>query len=154
MLYFAYGSNMDWDQMRERCPSARFVGVAKLPGHRLAFSRRSRKRNCGVADAVEDQGSDVWGVVYEIDDQDIARLDVAEGYSPGRAKNAYRREERHVFVDGAKSTPLSVAVYFAIPEENPSLPNEDYKSQILKGANHWHLPQEYIRDVLERIEAE
>jgi len=107
-----------------------------------------------VADAVEDQGSDVWGVVYEIDDQDIARLDVAEGYSPGRAKNAYRREERHVFVDGAKSTPLSVAVYFAIPEENPSLPNEDYKSQILKGANHWHLPQEYIRDVLERIEAE
>jgi hypothetical protein len=29
MLYFAYGSNMNWDQMRERCPSARFEFVAK-----------------------------------------------------------------------------------------------------------------------------
>ncbi len=154
MLYFAYGSNMDWDQMRDRCPSARFVGVAKLPGHKLAFSRRSTKRNCGVADAVADQGTSVWGIVYEVDDRDVGRLDAAEGYSPGRAKNAYRREERHVFVDGEESKSLTAAVYFAIPEENPPRPNKAYKLQILKGANYWHLPQEYLRDVLERIETE
>lgn len=91
MLYFACGSNMDWDQMRERCPSARFVGVAKLPEHKLAFSRRSKKRGCGVADAVADQGSSVWGVVYEVDDRDVGQLDAAEGYSPGRVKNARGR---------------------------------------------------------------
>ena len=145
---------MDWDQMRDRCPSARFVGVAKLPGHKLAFSRRSTERNCGVADAVADQGCDIWGVVYEVDDRDIGRLDAAEGYSPGRAKNAYRREERHVLIDGEESKPLSAAVYFAIPEGNPPRPNQAYKSQILKGANYWRLPQEYIRNVLERIETE
>lgn len=154
MLCFAYGSNMDWDQMRERCPSARFVGVAKLPGHRLAFSRRSKKRNCGVADVVANQGSDVWGVVYEIDDRDIGRLDAAEGYSPGRVKNAYRREERHVLIDGQRSKPLSAAVYIAIPEETPPRPNKEYKLQILEGARRWGLPQEYIQNVLERIETD
>lgn len=154
MLYFAYGSNMDWDQMRDRCPSARFVGVAKLPDHKLAFSRKSKARGCGVADAVADARSSVWGVVYQIADRDVGRLDAAEGYSPGRATNAYRREERHVLLDGEDAKPLAAAVYFATPEENPPRPNQAYKAQVLKGANHWHLPQDYIRDVLERIEAE
>jgi hypothetical protein len=31
MFYFAYGSNMDWAQMRGRCPSAKFVAIAELP---------------------------------------------------------------------------------------------------------------------------
>src|SRR5207247_4630457 len=33
-LYFAYDSNMDWAQMKERCPFAKFVCRAKLPSHR------------------------------------------------------------------------------------------------------------------------
>jgi hypothetical protein len=41
MLYFAYGSNMNWQQMQDRCPSARFFGVALLPDHKLAFTRES-----------------------------------------------------------------------------------------------------------------
>jgi len=53
MLYFAYGSNMDWNQIRGRCPSASFLGIAVLLDHRLAFSRYSTTRNCGVADAVK-----------------------------------------------------------------------------------------------------
>jgi len=27
LLYFAYGSNLDWSQMKKRCPSAEFVGI-------------------------------------------------------------------------------------------------------------------------------
>src|SRR5260370_28717436 len=82
MLYFAYGSNMDWDQMKTRCPSACFVGVAVLRDHRLAFTRRSKKRACGVADAVPEEGAAVWGAVFEIADVDIGRLDDTEGYRP------------------------------------------------------------------------
>jgi len=55
MLYFAYGSNLDFAQMRDRCPSALFVAIAKLPDHRLAFTRKSIKRACGVADAVPEE---------------------------------------------------------------------------------------------------
>ncbi len=31
MLYFAYGSNMSFAQMKERCPGGRFLGPAVNP---------------------------------------------------------------------------------------------------------------------------
>jgi gamma-glutamylcyclotransferase (GGCT)/AIG2-like uncharacterized protein YtfP len=98
MLYFAYGSNMDWTQMRERRPSAQFVAVARLPEYRLAFTRRSINRGCGVSDVVADKKESVWGVVFDIQETDIALLDKSEGYQPGRKReaNSYVREERHV----------------------------------------------------------
>ena len=50
--YFAYGSNLNFDQMAYRCPEATVVGTAKLDGYELAFRRgyltilpqRGRKR--------------------------------------------------------------------------------------------------------------
>src|SRR5437762_294637 len=60
MLYFAYGSNLDWAQMKQRCPLAKFVCRAKLPAHRLAFTLKSARRDCGVADVLPDQAKDVW----------------------------------------------------------------------------------------------
>ncbi len=38
MIYFVYGSNMNWDRMHEHCPSARFLFKAKLKGFRLDFT--------------------------------------------------------------------------------------------------------------------
>ena len=50
--YFAYGSNLNFEQMAYRCPEATVVGTAKLDGYELAFRRgfpddfaqRGRKR--------------------------------------------------------------------------------------------------------------
>jgi gamma-glutamylcyclotransferase (GGCT)/AIG2-like uncharacterized protein YtfP len=151
MLYFAYGSNMNWGQIRERCPSACFVGMAVLPDHQLAFTRESRKRQCGVADAVRGDGRKLWGVVYEIDDRDLPRLDDCEGYEPGRSRNAYCRRECVVSLDGDEKRPLTVLAYFADRQANPPLPNAEYKELILSGARYWHLPEDYIGE-LEQIE--
>ena len=71
MLYFAYGSNMNWLQMQNRCPSARFLYRAVLPDYKLAFTRKSVKRGCGVADVVPARGQNAWGVVYEISNLDV-----------------------------------------------------------------------------------
>ncbi len=115
MLYFAYGSNMDCAQMRRRCPSAHFVGVAKLPDHSLAFSRKSTKRGCGVADVVEKTGHDVWGVVYEIaDPKDVSNLDRSEG-----VPSAYTKESRLVYLRDQPEPLRSVSVYFAVKQDNP-----------------------------------
>lgn len=152
MLYFAYGSNMDWDQMKERCPSARFVGVAELRDHRLAFTRRSVKRGCGVCDAVSHSGKVMWGAVFEIDEVDVGRLDMQEGYQPGRAKNSYWRRECHVFLDGDNTQPMAVVSYFGDPQDNPPLPNSKYKNLLVLGARRWQLPDAYVKQ-LEAIEA-
>ena len=37
--YFAYGSNLNFEQMAYRCPEATVVGTAKLDGYELAFRR-------------------------------------------------------------------------------------------------------------------
>ena len=146
MLYFAYGSNMDFKQMRQRCPSAQFVAVAKLPNHRLEFTRESKKWQCGVSDVVESSREDVWGVVYDITETEFASLDQDEGFRPGRAKseNSYNREQRHVFRDGDENQAILVWIYIGNHQSDPPLPNTAYKQQLVNGAKYWHLPPTYI----------
>jgi hypothetical protein len=64
--YFAYGSNMSHDQICVRCPSHNFIGAAELRGYKLAFTRYSMKRKCGVADIVAAPSGSVWGAVFEV----------------------------------------------------------------------------------------
>jgi gamma-glutamylcyclotransferase (GGCT)/AIG2-like uncharacterized protein YtfP len=155
MLYYAYGSNMDWSQMKERCPSAKFVAVAEFPNHRLAFTRKSRDRGCGVSDVVPDINGNVWGVVYEIAETEIGLLDRREGYRPGRDRmeNSYIREVRHVLRDGDKNEPLLVSIYIGIPQDNPPKPNAEYQRLLVDGAIRWRLPQKYI-EKLKQISTE
>jgi gamma-glutamylcyclotransferase (GGCT)/AIG2-like uncharacterized protein YtfP len=154
VLYFAYGSNLDFDQMKGRCPSAQSVGVAKLPGRRLAFTRWSEGRKGAVADAVADPAGEVWGVVYEITAEDLEVLDRCEGFTPGGSSNAYLRQQCTVWLNGDPQRAVAAEVYFAVPQENPGLPSQDYRDQILRGAREWGLPQDYIEQDLETIETQ
>ncbi|SRR6266540_1834394 len=153
MLYFAYGSNMDFGQMRQRCPSAQFVAVAELPGHVLKFTRRSKDRGRGVADVVPEPGKSVWGVVYDIAEIDLGCLDKSEGFSPGRllSANSYVREQRHVHRDGDENQPILAWIYLANRQPKAPRSNAEYKKLLLDGAKFWHLPESY-RAELERIE--
>ena len=155
MLYFAYGSNMDRAQMQERCRSARFVCTAKLEGHRLVFPRKSRhrKRKCGVASVERSDGSDVWGVVYQIDELDIATLDEREGYDVNLPadQNSYLRKKTRVLRDGYEEQAIAVWTYEANPKPTPPPPSAEYKGLIVEAAKFWRLPPDYIAE-LERIE--
>ena len=107
MLYFAYGSNLNWEEMKKRVPSSIFYGKAKLENYRLDFTRKSINRGCGVADIIEDN-KDIWGAIYQFDEEDLGRLDKAEGYNPNRVKNAYKRIEKMVYLEGKKEQPMTV----------------------------------------------
>jgi gamma-glutamylcyclotransferase (GGCT)/AIG2-like uncharacterized protein YtfP len=145
MLYFAYGSNMNWDQMRERCPSSRFVGIAVLRRYRFKITQESTNSGGGVADVVKDTGANVWGVVYQVSDLDVGKLDLREGYRPGRTANSYERRECMVFLDNDNKTPATVFAYFGNKREsNPPLPTKNYMARIVSGATHWHLPEDYV----------
>ena len=154
MLYFAYGSNMNSVQMKERCPSATFVCQAKLPSHHLAFTLKSLERRCGVADISYDESKDVWGVVYELPENELRDLDKDESFRPGRPddQNKYTRENHYVWPDGDAKRALLVSLYRGHPQLDPPLPSRDYKKLIVEGARQWKLPPEYIRE-LECIQA-
>src|SRR5262245_32456955 len=90
MLYFAYGSNMDPDQLRERSPDHRIVGLAALRDHRLFFPLYSNRWNGGVASVQPHHGDTVWGVLAELTDADLRSLDGFEGFrAPGDQHNVY-----------------------------------------------------------------
>src|SRR5690242_6364360 len=79
-LVFAYGSNMDPAQMRERCPESDLSWfVAEAEGWRLCFPRKSTKRKGGVGSIAREEGASVWGVVFAISERDLSRLDEYEG---------------------------------------------------------------------------
>lgn len=152
LLYFAYGSNMDPVQMRRRCPSSRFVAIARLANHRLAFSRRSTRRRSGVADVVPAEGEEVWGVVYRLLSQrDIEVLDAAEGFNPARRRGqGYTREIRVVSFGGM--LPSRVNIYIARRQKNPPPPTPAYIAHVTRGAVYWGLPAGY-REILANIDS-
>lgn len=147
MLYFAYGSNINWEQIKNRCPSAQFVCTAVLKDYRLAFTRSSKTRQCGVADVINEPGQVVWGVIYKISNDDVVKLDLSEGFRPDRRReeNSYVREELCVYKEGNEEKPVLVSIYIANKQKKPPLPNDNYKQLILNGAKYWHFPEEYIR---------
>lgn len=71
-LYFGYGSNMNRDQMRGRCPLATFVGPASLTGWKLV----SR----GVADVERANGGKVGGALWRLTSSCLRSLDRYEGF--------------------------------------------------------------------------
>jgi cation transport regulator ChaC len=143
MLYFAYGSNMWREQMRQRCPDHELIGSAVLKDHALCFPRTSPVRNCGVAGLVEREGAEVWGVVYRLNDRDLATLDRREGYDPSKPahENRYNRRSVRVLMNGATTDCLT---YFARPEKGTHVPNAEYMTAIITGAVENGLPVEYV----------
>lgn len=76
-MYFAYGSNMNLDQMAYRCPAAEAVCTAKLEGYELFFAGRPGN---GVASIRPKQGGAVEGVLWRLTENCEQGLDFYEGY--------------------------------------------------------------------------
>ncbi len=136
ILYFAYGSNLDLRQFRRRCPGAVVVGRARLPDHRLAFTRYSSNRRGGVADIVHQPGVEVWGALYEVDEACLAALDEYEG-----VPQAYRRETVRVVDDGGLERE---AVAYIANRTGEFAPSRQYLALIARGARDHGLPEEYV----------
>lgn len=85
--YLAYGSNLNLNQMRRRCPNAKKVGSFLLKGYELEFRYYlTIKKN---------KNAEVPLGIFEIDDKDELSLDRYEGYP-----THYRKEYLEVELNG------------------------------------------------------
>jgi hypothetical protein len=151
MLYFAYGSNLDSEQMRSRCPGCHDVGLAALRDHRLSFPRHSDDWDGGVGSPALAHGHDLWGYLYDITDQDKAELDRYEGWiAPDDPANAYQPETITVDLvrpdDDSPPRRVRALTYIARATE-PKLPSRRYLDVILKGARARAVPEEYLAEL-------
>ncbi|KAL5001700.1 hypothetical protein BDV10DRAFT_159590 [Aspergillus recurvatus] len=80
-IYFAYGGNIHLERMAKRCPNARYLGVARLPGYRWQINERGyaniTKPSTETSDTPVPMA--VQGLCYLIEAEDEAKLDRAEG---------------------------------------------------------------------------
>jgi gamma-glutamylcyclotransferase (GGCT)/AIG2-like uncharacterized protein YtfP len=81
--------------MRNRCPSARPLGRARLAGHALAFGGHSGHWGGAVASVVRARGQAVEGVLYALPEADLRALDAFEGHP-----FVYERVARVVTTEG------------------------------------------------------
>ena len=82
-LYAAYGSNLDPRQMLERAPHSPPAGSGWLLGWRLTFGGEERGWDGPLATLVEDIGSQVFVMLYDVPAMDEAGLDAWEGPQEG-----------------------------------------------------------------------
>lgn len=143
VLYFAYGSNMDPEQIKARCPDAELIGIGVLADHALCFPRRSNNRNCGVSSVAHVVGRETWGVVFHLTPKDLAALDANEGFRSDREAhlNGYNRVPVVVRVG---DVPTEMITYVAVEQKAPPLPNAAYLKHICEGARHHGLPAAYL----------
>lgn len=152
--YFAYGSNLDADDLRGYCERhgyppdllARRVGVGVLADHELAFGRYSRARMGGVLDLWPREGAEVHGVLFEVDERVIAMLDAKEGHP-----HAYSRTSVRVRIEGREVEALA----YLSRAEVPRLvrPSAAYASIVRRGYQTHGLPLAPLDRALAEAEA-
>ena len=117
-LYFAYGANLNRDNMAWRCPDAVAVQPLYLLDWLLAFS--------GVATIQPSVGERVPGALWAISDRDEQALDVFEGWP-----SLYRKER--IGQDGVEF------MVYVMNSDRPWEPSGGYVASIAQGYQDWGL---------------
>ncbi len=137
IYYFAYGSNMHPERLRQRVRSSRSCGMAQVHGYTLAFHKRggdgSGKCNLLHTGRHTDR---IYGVYYEMSVTEKPELDRIEG-------PLYRIVE--LDLDTAQGG-LQAFAYIAPAHAMQAdlAPYDWYKNFVVRGAQLHNLPLEYI----------
>jgi len=135
IIYFAYGANLNLDDMKVRCPGCTPLARARLLDHRLVFR--------GVADIEFRAFETVQGALYHITPAHLAALDRFEGYP-----RLYIRKTIHVITEDDRK--VQAVVYQMTDRNQYARPSQGYLNSILTGCQQWQLPQEYIQYIINR----
>lgn len=138
-LYFAYGSNLNREQMAYRCPTAHPLHRAKLYGASMIFKH--------YADVELDRKNHkwpVWGAVYEITKNDMDALDYYEGYP-----TFYRKVKVQVMLENGNVEEVFMYVMNKRVRE-VELPTNEYFDCIAKGYQDWNMNMNSLFTAWER----
>ena len=159
-LYFAYGSNMDEEQMKKRCPDSILIGKGFIEKHKLCFPQIAVTRGLlGVAGIREsDELDSVYGLIYELTDKDLELLHTFEGYDKDNISNSSYFPNQvpfHLYNYKKKSyisqNSQRVMIYQSnFDEGNDFYVSSDYLLIMLKPMIKYGLDNSYILNMLEK----
>jgi len=142
LYYFAFGSNMDKQQMEDRKKEfeEKHKGIMKveftdrqkgiMKDWKLIFNKINVKRKgAGYANIEPEIGSIVEGIIYKVNDGAIKMLDWYEGVR----FDSYRQKE--MLVENERNKSINCIVYIANPKktDNSLKQEDDYLKHLLAG---------------------
>lgn len=141
-LYAAYGSNMDPEQMLERCPHSPAAGTGWLTGWRLTFGGEEMGWDGALAMVVPDAESQVFVALYDLSPQDLATLDYWEGADTGLYNKIKLRIST---LDGEM-----LAWVYILDGYEGGLPSARYLGLIAEAAEAAGAPADYVDELRSR----
>ncbi|CAG7563009.1 unnamed protein product [Fusarium equiseti] len=168
ILYFAYGSNLSTEQMRQRCPYSTPVGLAYLKGWKWIINTRGyanvvqlpidsdddtpdAESNKQLTDKGKEKATNkveeeegVYGLLYLVPAQDEERLDGYEGVPWAYQK--FQVDVKWATATGDEDETLRALVYVDEMRVDEDLPKEEYVDRMEDGiedaVENWGLDQE------------
>lgn len=122
-LYIAYGSNLNVEQMKHRCPTAIPAGTGVLENCALDFRRMS---SMAFATIHPEKDSYVPVAFWEIDEAAEQALDIYEGYPRFYYKQTFP-------MAGADNQKREAMVYVMNDKAVPGVPSRHYVQTIYQG---------------------
>ena len=132
-LYFAYGSNINQEQMAFRCSDASPAALAYVQNFKFIINE------IGVATIIPASGSVVRGVLWEISKSDEDQLDIYEGVS----SNLYTKESCNVSVGNEN---IDALVYIATNSKFGK-PRKNYLETIIDGIVSFDGEKEWLHEI-------
>lgn len=131
--YLAYGSNLNVQQMKYRCPDAKSVGTAWIKDYQLLFKGSKTGSYLTIEKA---EKSKVPVAVWEVSEADERRLDIYEGHP-----NFYYKTEMEVTVNHRK---IKAFVYIMHEDRPLGKPSGQYIRTCLEGYRNFRFDDAYI----------
>ncbi|MEO6885559.1 MAG: gamma-glutamylcyclotransferase family protein [Jatrophihabitantaceae bacterium] len=141
-LYAAYGSNMDPEQMLERCPHSPAAGTGWLNGWRLTFGGEDLGWDGALAMVVPAPDSQVFVALYDLSPADLSVLDYWEGADTGLYTKIKLRVST---LDGDV-----LALIYVLDGYEGGLPSARYLGLIAEAAQAAGAPDDYVSEVRSR----
>jgi len=135
-MYAAYGSNMDPAQMARRAPHSPQEGTGWLQNWRLTFGGADLGWEGALATVVEDQGHQVFVVLYELSEPDEQALDQWDGATLGY----YRKTKVRI----ATLDEDVLAWLYVLNDYEGGLPSARYLGILADAAEAAGAPADYV----------
>lgn len=140
-IYFAYGSNLNLEDMKVRCPTARLLGAGRAKGHELMF--RGHTPDTSFLTVVPSPDRFVPIAAFEVYEEDIRALDDYEDVQD----NIYRTETMTFSIEGHGEVE---GFWYVMNGGDKLPPTQRYWDTVVQGYQDFHFDVKLLEEALTR----
>lgn len=141
--YIAYGSNLNVNQMKRRCPTARVVGTGFIKDYELLFKG---SKTGGYLTIEKAEGKSLPVAIWKVTETDEQALDRYEGYP-----TFYYKADMEINIKGiktGKNYQKQAFVYIMHEDREIGMPSKFYVMTCLEGYKTFGFSPKYLEEAL------